>query len=49
MLEVAHSVGFFANLAYFRAIGAVSQNAGQNRLQVIDSAWHRERLKRLPR
>ena len=49
MLEVAHSAGFFANLAYFCAIEAVSQNAGQDRLQVIDSAGHHERLKRLPR
>ncbi len=49
MLEVAHSAEFFANLAYFCAIEAVSQNPGQSRLQVIDSAGYCERLKRLPR
>jgi hypothetical protein len=49
MLEVAHSAGFFANLAYFSASGAISQNVGLDHLQVVDSAGHRERLKRLPR
>ena len=49
MLEVAHRAQFFANLAHFRANEAVSQNVAQGRLQVVDSARHRERLKRLPR
>ncbi len=49
MLEVAHSAGFFANLAYFSAIEAVSQNSAYGRLQVVDSAGNRERLKRRPR
>ncbi len=49
MMEVAHCAEFFANLAYFCAIEAVSQNAGQHPLQAIDSVGHRERLKRLPR
>lgn len=49
MLEVAHSAGFFANLAYFSAIEAVSQIAGRDRLQVVDFAGRRKRLKTLPR
>lgn len=49
MLEVAHHAQFFANPPYFCAIEAVSQNAGQVCLQVVDSARDRERLKRLPR
>ena len=49
MLEVAHHAEFFANLPHFGAIWAVSENVGLERLQVVDSAGHRERLKRLPR
>ena len=49
MLDVETFAEFFANLAYFSAIAALSQNAGHGRLQLVDSAGNRERLQKLPR
>jgi hypothetical protein len=39
----------FANLAPFRASGALSENVAYLRLQVIENTIDRERLKTIPR